>query len=309
MDARESTQTVGSSCVLITGAAGGLGKAFAVECASRGWDLLLTDLRDEPLRVLAASLETTYGVRAGYYACDLTRPESRGALMDWMSAEGACLWALINVAGIDHEGRFHQQSLAHIRTILRLNIEASVELMHSTLAFRDPFQPFRILNVASLAAFYPMPEKATYAASKRFLLDFSLALREELRELGATVTALCPAGIPTTPENICAIEAQGLLGQISTRNIGVVAYEAVESMLKGKAVCIPGGVNRLARVIERLAPAALIAHVIGRRWSAAHQRSARAGSSPAQGSRETNGKVHHTGSGSTRPVSPSMVTR
>ena len=132
-------------------------------------------------------------------ACDLTDPASRAALFERIRAEGLRFWALINVAGIDYEGPFYEQTRQQIRTIIRLNIEGTLEMTHALLEFRDPLTPFRIINVASLAAFYPMPVKATYAASKRFLLDFSLALREEVRELGATVTVLCPAGLPTTP--------------------------------------------------------------------------------------------------------------
>ena len=95
---------------------------------------------------------------------------------------------LIHVAGTDHEGAFLDQTRGQILSILRLNIEAVLDLTHALIERRDPLAVFRIINVASLAAFYPMPMKATYAASKRFLLDFSLALGEEVREMGATVT-------------------------------------------------------------------------------------------------------------------------
>lgn len=100
------------SYVMISGATGGLGKAFAVECASRGWDVYLTDLRPEPLAVLSAALSNTYGVEARWCACDLTDTISRVALFDALHAELARFWALINVAGIDHEGLFCDQSRA-----------------------------------------------------------------------------------------------------------------------------------------------------------------------------------------------------
>src|SRR5512139_1708887 len=87
------------SMVLVSGAAGGLGKAFAVECASRGWDLLLTDLRIEPLETLAAGLRNAYGVRVLTHACDLTDPLSRTGLFDRLHADGLRFWALVNVAG------------------------------------------------------------------------------------------------------------------------------------------------------------------------------------------------------------------
>lgn len=263
------------SYVMISGAAGGLGKAFAAECASRGYDLMLTDLRPAPLERLAAALRSAYGVQVAWHACDLTEPAQRTALFEALHAQGARFWAVINVAGTDHEGLFLEQSREHIRTILRLNIEATLDMTHALLGLRDPDATFRVINVASLAAFYPMPYKATYAASKRFLLDFSLALREELASEGVTVTALCPAGLPTTPECLAAIAAQGWLGQITTQNIGGVAADTLDAALRGKPVYIPGAINRLVRALGSLVPPLLIAHLVGWRWGAARQPRAR----------------------------------
>ena len=84
-----------------------------------------------------------------------------------------------------------------------------------------------------------MPVKAMYAASKQFLLSFSMALREELKPYGVTVTALCPAGMPTTSECIKAIECQGFAGRITTKNVGYVAAKTIDHALKGHAVYIP----------------------------------------------------------------------
>ncbi len=268
-----------NSLVAISGAAGGLGKAFAVECASRGYDLLLTDLAPAPLETLARSLGATYGVRVIPHACDLTDPAARGALYHTLRAAGLRFWALINVAGVDYEGAFFDQSSQHIQTIIRLNIEGTLDLTHNLLEFRDPYAVFRIINVASLAAFAPMPVKATYAASKRFLLDFSLALRAELQDLGVTVTALCPAGLPTTPECIRAIEAQGWIGQITTRDVGRVANQTLNAALAGRAVVIPGWINRLIQTCGAFIPAPLAANLLGRRWKTAHARRSQA--SPA----------------------------
>lgn len=260
------------SLVLITGAAGGLGKAFAVECASRGWDLFLTDLRQEPLDTLAAGLRNAYGVEVLVRPCDLTDASARAGLFEEIRARGLQFWGLINVAGLDFEGPFFEQRREQIRTILRLNIEGTLEMTHALLERRDPMASFRIINVASLAAFYPMPVKATYAASKRFLLDFSLALREEVRELGATVTVLCPAGLPTTRECIEAIEAQGWMGQITTQNTGSVAARTLDSALKGRAIVIPGALNSLLQVLGGLVPPTWIAALVNNRWQAARKK-------------------------------------
>jgi uncharacterized protein len=260
------------SYVLITGAAGGLGKAFAVECASRGWSLVLTDLRAASLETLAASLRTTYHVSILVHPCDLTDLASRGALFEWIKENRLRFWFLFNVAGLDYEGMFYDCTRQQIRTILRLNIEGTLEMIHAILDFRDTHAMFRIINVASLAAFFPMPVKATYAASKRFLLDFSLALREELRPLGASITILCPAGLPTTPECITAIEAQGIMGQLTTQNIGSVAAQTIDAALAGTAIVIPGILNRVLHTLGQLVPPRLVARLVSGRWNAAHQK-------------------------------------
>lgn len=257
--------------VLITGATGGLGKAFAVECASRGWAVYLTDLRPGPLELLADALRRTYGVQVRWQACDLTDPAQRMVLCAALHREQVRFGALINVAGGDHEGLFCEQASAQIRSIVRLNVESAVEMTHALLHLRDTSETFRIINVASLAAFYPMPYKATYAASKRFLLDFSLALGQELAGQGVTVTALCPAGLPTTPACVAAIEAQGIFGQLTTQNTGTVATQTLDAALAGKQVYIPGLLNRLLRVAGGLVPPVLIARLVSRRWRTARR--------------------------------------
>lgn len=260
------------SRVLITGATGGLGKAFAVDCAARGWDLMLTDLDDGSLAKLSRALWRTYGVKAGWFAADLTHPRSRSALFQHLYAAPFRFHSLINVAGLDYEGIFLERRREELRKIIELNLEATLDVTHALLSRRDPGRTFRIITVASLAAFFPMPVKATYAASKRFLVDFSLALREEVKPLGATVTVLCPAGLPTTPKVIEAIEAQGFMGQLTTKNIGGVATQTIDQALKGRAIYVPGVLNQTLRLLGSMLPARLVSWFVGRRWGAAHAR-------------------------------------
>jgi short-subunit dehydrogenase len=257
---------------LITGATGGLGKAFAVECAARSWDLVVTDLREDSLALLAAGLARTYGVEVKYQAADLTRPESRAMLFARIADEGMRFRGLINVAGLDHEGPFMERNLEELTSILRLNIESTLMMTHALLAHRDPALAFRIINVSSLGAYFSMPIKATYAASKRFLLDFSLALRNELRDENVSVTVLCPAGLPTNEVCIEAIEAQGFMGHLTTVNIGAAAHQAIETALHGGAIVIPGFWNRALLWLSSFVPASSVADVIGDRWRAAQQR-------------------------------------
>jgi short-subunit dehydrogenase len=252
--------------IMITGASGGLGKAFAVEAARRGWNIYLTDLHAESLEVLASGLRRTYSVRVRCQACDLAEAARRAAFLEQLRRENLRFWGLINVAGVDFEGEFCQRTGEEIRAIVRVNIEANLEMTRAIVERRDPMTTFRIINVGSLAGFFPMPVKATYAASKRFLLDFSTAMNEELRGQGITTTILSPAGQPTTEGSLRGIEAQGLLGQLTTQNIGSVAADTLDKALKGAPLYIPGFLNRLLWVFGGLIPPRLLARLIGRRW-------------------------------------------
>lgn len=257
------------SKVFITGAAGGLGKAFAVECARRGWDLYLTDIDSGKLQVLAAALQRTYRVDVSYKECNLMDPESRQDLFEVITSGFYRFRGLINVAGLDVEGIFRERSREDIRGIVRLNVEGTIEVTHSLMDVMDPMQPFWIITVSSLAAFFPIPVKATYAASKRFLLDFSLSLRDEVKSQGATITVLCPAGLPTTPSAIKGIEAQGLIGQLTTQNVGRVARLTVDQALKGKTIVVPGFLNQFMRWAGGLIPPVILSRLLGKRWKSA----------------------------------------
>ncbi len=253
--------------ILITGATGGLGSAFAIDCARRGFDLYLTDLRPE-VYDFALSLAATYGVEARARICDLASPEARSDFYENMKAEQVRFWGLINVAGMDYEGAFLERTREQVLHILRLNVEATLDTTYAILKLRDPEKRFRLINVCSLAAYFPMPYKAVYAATKRFLLDFSLALGEEIQPFG-TVTALCPAGLPTTPEVMQAIFAQGFWGLATTVDPKRVARKTIDKALKGKRIYIPGWINRFLHGLGSLAPAGLTTHFVGNRWRTA----------------------------------------
>jgi len=259
------------SMVFITGATGGLGKAFAVECAKRGWDLYLTDLHLDRLKTLSESLERTYGVDIIFKSGNLMDATSRQELFQDVSAAGYKFQGLINVAGLDVEGIFQERTREELRGIVRLNVEGTLEVTHCLLDRMDPMGPFWIITVSSLAAFFPIPVKATYAASKRFLLDFSLALRDEVKSRGATITVLCPAGLPTTSHAIVSIEAQGLIGQLTTRNVGHVARLTIDQALKGKTIVVPGLINQFMRWGGSLIPPVILSGFLGRRWRSARE--------------------------------------
>lgn len=258
---------------LVTGATGGLGKAFAAELASRGHALLLTDRSEPALASLADGLRRLHGADVAVYAADLADPAARDRLFDALAARGDVLTHLVNVAGLDFEGPFADRTAEELCTIVRVNIEATVAMIRRALAFRDPLATLRVVTVASLAGWQPMPVKAVYAASKRFLIDLTVALGREMRGQGVTFTAVCPAGMPSNPEVMRAIDRQGLIGQLTTMNVGPVAKRTLDRAERGASVFVPGALNAVVGMLSRLVPPAWTAALVGWRWSRARARS------------------------------------
>ena len=157
--------------VFITGAAGGLGRAMAVECGKRGYNLFLTDVNEDGLRQMQTGLERRFDIAVTAKACDLTDSSSVDELLKTADAFGLRFDMLLNIAGVDFEGGFITREREQIVKIVMLNDAATLRITHAILSRRRPNKRFAIVFVSSLASLFPMPLKATYAASKRFILQ------------------------------------------------------------------------------------------------------------------------------------------
>ncbi|HOG01247.1 MAG TPA: SDR family NAD(P)-dependent oxidoreductase [Clostridia bacterium] len=258
--------------VLITGAAGGLGRAFAVECAKRGYNLLLTDINEAGLLSIREGLERRYGSRVLIMPLDITQSAGLEKLFCFAREAGFRIDMLVNVAGGDAEGAFLERDGATIARLVRLNVVAALEATHSALEARNPDIPFYVVFVSSLASMYPMPYKAAYAASKRFLLDFSLALRQELADRNVHVTTLCPAGLATTRQAMAGMAVQGFMGSATANSLEIITKRTLDKVLRGRFLYIPGLINKLMYAASRFIPRPLIARLIHRRWGRARER-------------------------------------
>jgi short-subunit dehydrogenase len=256
--------TVLDSFVMITGALGGLGRAFVHECSRRRFNIYLTDLPPEGGN-FAEEIASAYAIDVHYQACDLTDIASRENLFRMLKEENLRFWGLINVAGREHEGAFIERTRQQILHLNNLFVVANADMTHTILNLRDEGRRFMLINVCSLAAFFPMPYKATYSAAKRYVLQFSLALGEEIKTFGSA-TALCPGGLPTTPEIVRKNAAQGFFGKLATMDTQYVARRTVDLALKGKRVYVPGTFNLLLSKLGMLLPLPLVLRFIGKRW-------------------------------------------
>lgn len=257
--------------VIVTGAAGGLGRAMASECARRGYNLFLTDINQEQLERIRFGLSRRYDVNIYAKTCDLTSDESVKGLFAYICSLGETVSMLLNIAGVDYEGSFLARNSECINDIVQLNIAATLRITHALLAKRS-IHPLYIINVSSLASIYPIPLKATYAASKRFILDFSIALGQELRHENVYVMALCPGGLATTKEALAGISSQGFWGSATTNRLESVARKTISRALSGRRVYIPGALNRMLSIAGKLIPGTWVARVLHGRWLAAQKK-------------------------------------
>jgi short-subunit dehydrogenase len=262
-----------SGTALVTGASSGIGVAVARELAARGHSVTLVARRRERLSSLASELESEHGVAATALACDLAEPESRDRLEAEIRELGRSVEILVNNAGFGSRGRFVSNDGGRMREMVRLNVEAVVDLTSRFLPGMASRGRGAVLNVASLAAFQPLPGSATYAATKSFVLSFSEAIHEELRGSGVTVTAVCPGPVKTE-----FVQTAGMAGvendtpDLFWMSAEEVGREAVEGTEHGKRVVVPGTLNRAQSLLGQHTPRALSLPIFGRIWETATSR-------------------------------------
>jgi len=266
--------------VMITGAAGGLGRVLANECGRRGYNLFLTDINEDGLQCIKRGLERQFNITVAAAACDLTNAESVDKMLGIIDKHEIRFDMLLNVAGMDFEGGFMDRERENLVKIVLLNNAATLRITHAIIKRRRPGKPFYIVFVSSLASMFPMPLKATYAASKRFLLDLSTALRQELKKENVNVLALCPGGMVTTQGAMHGIKAQGFWGNATTNPLECVARNTIDRVLAGKSIYVPGYLNRVLSLTGRIIPRSLVAAVIYRRWKGVSGRDRGTGTCP-----------------------------
>lgn len=250
---------------LVTGASSGIGEALARRFAAGGHDLVLVARRAERLRELADALAAAHGVRAWPVAADLSRPEAPAALAAAMRRARRPIDVLVNCAGVVQLGRFVDTPAPRHRELVDLNVGALTSMLAHFMPPMLRRGRGRVLNVASIAAFQPVPTLATYAATKAFVLSLTESLAAELQGTGVTATALCP-GITATPMLSGAQRGHPRLRRLPWPVVGSVddvADEGHAACLRGDVVCVPGLLNAATVTAGRALPKWLVRRVGG----------------------------------------------
>jgi uncharacterized protein len=249
---------VNSKYAVITGASGGLGKAFSVECALRGYGVILTDLPGTPLHHLANFIRSNYGVAAISVESDLSHNEECYSLYEYLKERKISISMLVNNAGVGGTHYFQQQDIHYYSKQISLN--AAVPTILTRIFLNDLVNSADggyILNVASLAGFFHLPGKQVYGATKSYLLSFSRTLRKELKPANVHVSVLCPGGINTNLQMILKHRNCSWLSRRAIMDPQEVASVAIRGLLSKKELIIPGLLNRFSLWLDRILPAEL----------------------------------------------------
>jgi hypothetical protein len=225
-------------------------------------DLILVALPDSGLPELAQGIALLYGVRADYLEMDLTAPGNPETLVQWISRQGLSVSVLINNAGVGYNSRFEDSTLGENESCILLNNLALVKITRLLLPDLKRHPEAFVLNVASLAAFFPMPFMPVYGPSKTFILNFSLALREEMSDTPVSVSVLCPNGIRTNGECRQKIEAHGLIGKMVSLDPDQVAECAMKGLFAERAVIVPGFINQVIALVGKYTPRSIVCPVV-----------------------------------------------
>jgi len=251
---------------LITGASGGIGEALARKLAERKHNLVLVARNAGKLGTLCQQLADKYSIHAEYIAADLSKQETAGQVFAETQQRGLEIDMLINNAGIGSGGQFSELSLSSELALLQLNISSLVALTHLFLPQMQQRRSGTVINVASVAAYIPIPYMATYAASKMFVRSFE-AITEECKPFNVHVMLLIPGLTRTNFNKAAGIENRPDSSYDNyTQTPEQVADEALKALDKGKQVIVSGARNRLMTKLTAIIPDAWITNLYAKSY-------------------------------------------
>jgi uncharacterized protein len=247
---------------LITGASSGIGQALAQKLAARNYNLVLIARSAEKLASLCQQLTNQFGIQAQFIVADLRDPQAAEAIFEETQKRNWAIDLLINNAGIGSGGEFSQLSLKDELALLQLNNAALVAMTHLFLPQMQARKSGTIINVASMAAFVPVPYMAVYAASKVFVRSFTEAIAQECKPYNLHVMLLCPGLTKTNFNQAAGIDnekGKALTEGANLQTADEVAEEAMKGLDQKKQRVVSGLGNRVSANMTALLPNRLIA--------------------------------------------------
>ncbi|HVK97498.1 MAG TPA: SDR family oxidoreductase [Flavisolibacter sp.] len=247
------------SFALITGASKGIGKSIALKMAHEGFNVLLVARNQSLLQKVAEEIRAKYNVTVHIYAIDLSQKNAADTIYQWCSENNFEINALINNAGYGLSGKFENYSLQEHLDMLQVNMHAVVELTYLFLPQLKKQPKSYLMNISSSSAYQAVPYLGLYAATKSFVLQFTRALRYELKDSSVSVTCISPGATDTDFVNRAKVGPKALKAADKfNMKAEDVAAVAVKSMLQGKTEVIVGAVNKLGAFFVWLLPKKLV---------------------------------------------------
>ena len=257
------TMTYSGTTALITGASSGLGAEFASRLAARGSNLVLVARRADRLEELARKLRAEHGVAVTVLPMDLGRAGVGKELLEEMATRGITVDTLINNAGFGTRAPLVEEDPEVIASEIALNVAALVDITRAFMPGMLSSGKGALVNVASTAAFQPIPGMAVYGATKAFVLSFTEAVAHESKSSGLRVLALCPGATRTEFFDVLGSESAAV-GRMQT------SAQVVETALKAldrpgtPASVVSGWANRIAAGLAQRLPRALVVGIAAR---------------------------------------------
>ncbi len=246
---------------LVAGGSKGIGYAIAEALASRHYNLILIARGYDSLVAAKNKLEALYPIHVEILSYDLSKEESAREIAGWCTARNIRLKILCNVAGLGGEKDYLTLSLDSLRYMVNLNLESCMAMSLLLLPLLEKNAPSYILNVASMAAFAPIPSKNMYSATKAAVLYFSYSLRFQLKEKKISVSCLAPGPVFTKPSiKETTKKSLGWFGMQMAVPPKKVGEKAVKKTLKKKMIIVPGTLSNICSTVIRVLP---------NRWAAA----------------------------------------
>jgi uncharacterized protein len=252
-------------CALITGASAGIGRELARQLGGRASSLVLVARRLDRLEELSDELTKKYpNLNVHCRTVDLSQSNRVDELCAWLDREKIAVDFLINNAGLGDRGSFATAEPRRVGEMLAVNIVALTVLTRALVPAMIQKKRGAILNVSSTAGFLPIRNLAVYAATKAYVTSFSEAIRGEVRKTGVTVTALCPGPVATEFSEV-AQRSSGKRERPSPSFVRVPVEEVVRAGLdaieRDKPIVVPGLVMKIAMLLVRLTPMAILRRV------------------------------------------------
>jgi uncharacterized protein len=245
--------------VIITGASSGIGRALAFQFASGGFNLILTARNEAALAAVAAQCAAKHGVETEIIPADLSRMESVDTVIAALNSKARQYEVLVNNAGFGIHGDFASSDIDRNIQLVNVQLASMLRLTRAVLPAMIARRSGRILNVASVYSFSPVPFQSVYGACKAFLLSFSSSLDNELKGTGVTVTLYCPGVTQTEFRERAGIGQKRQSAGMTAETAAQIAY--IET-LRGKHIVVPGFINRLYVFLAQHLPPSTVPGIV-----------------------------------------------